>query len=248
MRVLHLTDPHLFASADGELRGVVTWDSLSRVLRHHLHGGWRADLAIATGDLVQDDSAAAYDRFRHALITLGIPVLSVPGNHDVAVLMKAVCADPPFRYCAIERHEEWLLAGIDSRVAGGAGGDIDAAEFERLHEAINDSDAEHVLVYLHHPPVPLGSDWLDEVGLANGPEAIRQFARTGRVRVILFGHAHQAYEGIHNGMRVLGTPSTCRQFLPLSEKFSVDERPPAYRQLELAADGRITTEVVWLDG
>ncbi len=247
-RILHLTDPHLFASADGELRGVVTWESLSQVLRHHLHSGWPAELTIATGDIVQDDSAAAYDRFRHALLTLGMPVLCVPGNHDVDVLMKSVCTDPPFEYCSIGRHGEWLLAGIDTRLPGRPGGEVDAAEFERLHEAINESDAPHVLVYLHHPPVLLGSEWLDEVGLMNGPEAMRQFARSGRVRAVLFGHAHQAYEGTYNGLRVLGTPSTCGQFLPMSEVFSVDERPPAYRRLELAADGTFTTELVWVDG
>jgi 3',5'-cyclic-AMP phosphodiesterase len=247
LRILHLTDPHLFASAEGALRDVVTWDSLSRVLRHQLHSGWQADLAVVTGDIVQDDSAAAYDRFRHGLITLGVPVLCVPGNHDVEVLMKAVCADPPFEYCSIGAHGNWLLAGLDSSLPGETGGEIGDGEFERLHNAIENSESEHVLVYLHHPPVVLGSDWLDPLGLANGPRALREFARTGRVRVVLFGHAHQAYDGTHNGMRVYGTPSTCRQFRPGSSSFAVDDRPPAYRRLELAADGTSSSELVWLD-
>jgi Icc protein len=64
---------------------------------------------------------------------------------------------------------------------------------------------------------------------------------------VLFGHAHQAYDGTHNGIRIYGTPSTCRQFRPGSSSFAVDDRPPAYRRLELAADGTFSTELVWLD-
>jgi Icc protein len=43
----------------------------------------------------------------------------------------------------------------------------------------------------------------------------------------------------------VSTPSTCAQFLPKSEFFALDERPPAARWLELHADGRIETEVTW---
>lgn len=247
LRVLHLTDPHLFAAPDGELRGVVTRDSLQRVLRHYRGSGFRADLVIATGDIGQDDSAAAYDRFRHALITLDLPVLCVPGNHDVHVLMRESLADPPFEYCAIATYGNWLFAGIDSCIPGHTGGRVADSDFERLHAAIEDSPAEHALVYLHHPPVELGSAWLDRVGLENGPECLREFARTGHVRAVLFGHAHQAYDNTHNGIHVLGTPSTCRQFRPSSAVYATDDQPPAYRLLELSDDGVLDTRLVWVD-
>jgi Icc protein len=247
LRLLHITDTHLFADARGELRGVVTWESLLAVLGHYRDSGWSADAVIASGDLVQDDSAAAYDRFRHALITLELPVLCVPGNHDVDVLMRQTCADPPFRYCAITEHDDWLLAGIDSCMSGETGGRVDEAEFARLHRALEDSAAGNALVYLHHPPVALDSTWLDGVGLANAAESLVEFARTGRVRLVIFGHAHQAYDAVHNGIRVLGTPSTCRQFRPGADRFALDDRPPAYRRLELGADGSFSTELVWVD-
>jgi Icc protein len=247
LRILHLTDPHLFASADGALRGVVTSDSFMRVLRHHRSSAWPADVVVVTGDVVQDDSAAAYDRFRHGLVTLDLPVLCVPGNHDVEVLMRAKCADPPFEYCTVREFGNWMLAGINSCRAGEVGGMVADEQFERLHEAIENTTAEHVLVFLHHPPIMLHSTWLDEVGLANGAECLREFARTGRVRIVIFGHAHQAYAGVHNGMHVLGTPSTCRQFRPRSDRFAVDDRQPAYRRIELRADGEISTDLIWLD-
>ena len=49
------------------------------------------------------------------------------------------------------------------------------------------------------------------------------------------------------GVRLLATPSTCAQFLPHSNEFAVDGRPPAYRRLTLQPDGTLDTEVVWVD-
>jgi Icc protein len=58
---------------------------------------------------------------------------------------------------------------------------------------------------------------------------------------------HQNYDALRKGVRLLATPSTCAQFLPNSDDFALDPRPPAYRTLELRADGSLLTEVVWLD-
>ena len=44
----------------------------------------------------------------------------------------------------------------------------------------------------------------------------------------------------------MSTPSTCAQFLPGSEFFALDERPPGMRWIELYDDGSIETEVSWV--
>jgi Icc protein len=44
----------------------------------------------------------------------------------------------------------------------------------------------------------------------------------------------------------MSTPSTCAQFLPSSEFFALDERPPGMRWIELCDDGSIETEVTWV--
>ncbi len=237
----------MFADADGELRGTVTQESLQRVLDHYHAGDWRADRALITGDLIQDDSAEAYERFKNLLLPLNIRMHCVPGNHDVRDLMRPVCSRPPFSYCAREEVGDWLLVGLDSCVAGDAGGEVSLDEIERFENIASESQARHILVALHHPPVPMGSAWLDTVKLKNGDELLRRLQQVGRVRLLVFGHVHQAYDGEHCGIRVLGTPSTCRQFKPGSDAFDVDERPPAYRRIELSADGSIQEELIWVD-
>ena len=200
-----------------------------------------------TGDLIQDDTAEAYERFRDLLLPLDLRIHCVPGNHDIRDLMRAVCCRPPFSYCAYEELRDWLIVGIDSCIRGHAGGEVSNDELDRLSEIVGRSSAKHVMVCLHHPPVPVGSKWLDSVGLRNGDQVLDRLRSLNRVRLATFGHIHQEYDAEHDGMRIIGTPSTCRQFEPGSEKFAVDDNPPAYRRITLNADGSADTEVVWVD-
>lgn len=246
LRVLHLTDPHLFAAKNGSLRGTVTFNSLSSVLAHYQDNDWRADIAVVTGDLIQDDSAGAYEHFRAMLGELGIPVHCVPGNHDIRALMQTALRDPPFHYCQSIELEDWLIIGIDSCVSEHAGGSVSAAEFDRLDQAIAASGANNVLVCLHHPPVAMGSKWLDSVGLDNGDATLQRLSASGKVRLAVFGHVHQNYDADHAGIRIIATPSTCSQFAAGSDEFAIDDNPPAYRRLQLNQDGTHTNELIWV--
>jgi Icc protein len=237
----------LFAEADGDLRGTVTQDSLQRVLDHYQAGDWRADRVLITGDLIHDDSAEAYDRFRELLLPLNMRMHCVPGNHDVRDLMRPICSRPPFSYCAKEEVRDWLLLGLDSCVTGDAGGEIADEEFDRLDLIISESSAKHIMICLHHPPIPMGSAWLDTVALKNGEELLERLRAAGRVRLLVFGHVHQPYDAEHLGIQVIGTPSTCSQFKPASDDFALDDRPPAYRRITLSSDGSSSSDLIWVD-
>jgi Icc protein len=220
---------------------------LGAVLQHYQDSGWQADLVTVTGDLIQDDSAAAYERFKELVGTLDLPVHCVPGNHDIRDLMQRAVGTPPFFYCDANEAGNWLIVGIDSCEPERAGGAIQGIEYDRLDSAIESSDAKHVMVCLHHPPVVMGSAWLDTVGLDAADEFFERIGQSGKVRLSIFGHVHQAYDGEHHGIRIIGTPSTCRQFLPGSDDFAVDDQPPAYRRISLHADGHFEAELVWID-
>lgn len=241
---MHVTDPHLFADSASSLRGTVTHESLCRVLEHIRQSAWPADLVAVTGDLIQDDTRAAYDRFCDLLRPLQLPVHCVPGNHDLREMMQDALANPQFRYCTSEQLNNWLIAGFDSCVEGTAGGRIADDEMQRLEELLATTPAEHVLICLHHPPLPVGSKWLDQVGLSNGDELLRVLAASGKVRAAIFGHVHQQFEAHRDGVQIVATPSTCRQFKVASDDFAVDDNPPAYRRIELHPDGRFHSELI----
>ena len=244
-RVLQLTDPHLFAERDGHLRGRVSWQTLSAVIDHYRRNPWRADLIYLTGDLAQDETRGAYRNIRRAIDPLALPVDAVPGNHDDPDFMREELA--AYGLCNERAVSGWTLVGLDSHQPGEVAGRLGPRELERLDAVLERNAAGPVAVFLHHPPVDLGSAWLDRLGLEDRDAFLELAHRHANLRLIVFGHVHQAFAASEGTLDIIGTPSTCRQFKPKTVQFELDERPPAYRRLEFCADGSFSTELVWVE-
>lgn len=247
LRLLHITDTHLHAETDARLRGVETYATLSRVLAHAANEARRPAAILATGDLSQDETPASYGHFRDLVAGFGLPVWYLPGNHDAPQHMTAMLGAAPFIAGGAQVSGNWCCILLDSFAAGDHGGRLAAAELERLDAALREHRARHVLLAIHHYPLPLGSRWLDELGLRNAADMLAIIDRSPQVRAVVAGHVHQAANVVRNGVHYLATPSTCFQFLPRSDAFAMDRRPPGYRWLNLMSDGSIATEVAWVD-
>jgi Icc protein len=234
----------LYGDAAGKLRGVQTDASLHAVLDDAFAEGADYAAVLVTGDLVQDDPAG-YLRFKSIFGNMKRPVLCIPGNHDEPDAMRRELNAAPFQICGARGIGPWQFIMLDSYDPGQVGGRLVAAELERLDAALA-SSPRHAVVCLHHHPVAMGSRWLDGIGLANAEEFWRIIESHPHVRAVLWGHVHQVYDDFRGAVRLLATPSTGAQFLPGSEKYAVDLKPPAYRILDLRADGSIETEVRWI--
>ena len=62
IKVLQITDTHLFADNSGCLLGLNTEQSLEAVIEKICANDFPADMILATGDLVHDGTPAAYRR------------------------------------------------------------------------------------------------------------------------------------------------------------------------------------------
>jgi len=195
---------------------------------------------------VQDDPGG-YAREQEQFGASPSPVYCIPGNHDEVDEMRAALGAAPFQINGSALHGRWLFAMLDSYVPGKAGGRLSEAELHRLDALLAAHADRHALVCLHHHPVPMKSRWLDTVGLENPDALFAVLDRHANVRVLLWGHVHQAWEGARNGVRLLSTPSTGAQFKPGSDGFAIDRRPPGYRWFRLHDDGRVETAVEWID-
>lgn len=246
VRITHFTDPHLYGDVNESLRGVATLPALKSALAHARAHDWPPDAVLVTGDIVQDDPAG-YPHFQRLFADLGVPVLCLPGNHDEPQAMRRALAAPPFVTAGFTDIGRWRIVLLDSCIPGAASGALSAESLAALDQALATAGSRHCMVCLHHHPVPMDSRWLDQVGLANAAEFLHTIDAHRNVRVIVWGHVHQTYDALRKGVRLLATPSTCAQFAPHADEFAVDRRPPAYRTLELRADGSLLTEVVWLE-
>ena len=246
LRLIQFTDPHLYADEAGTLRGIATYPALMNAIGHARAREWPPRAVLLTGDLVQDDPGG-YATVRKAFDGVGVPVLCLPGNHDIPQAMRQALNREPFILGGHVDFGCWRIVLLDSCVPGSADGQLSAAALTQLDRSLASSAGKHVLVCLHHHPVPMASRWLDRVGLTNPEQLFSRIDAHRNVRGVLWGHVHQSYDGLRRNVRLLATPSTCAQFLPLADEFAIDSRPPAYRTLELKSDGTIVTEVVWLD-
>lgn len=242
LRLLQITDPHLMAHGDGALLGINTRESLCAVIAEALRNHGQPDLILATGDLSQDGSESAYRAFGEAMRPFTCEKAWLAGNHDDASLLYRMASE----YGADQRQllrGGWNCVLLDSSVAGKVHGRLAREELEFLQRALAAEPERPALVALHHHPVTVGSEWMDRIGLRNREDFWAVIDRHPQVRLVLWGHIHQTFDGERKGVRLLATPSTCIQFAPGSREFAVEARAPGYRWLELAADGSIHTEV-----
>lgn len=247
IRIIQLSDCHLFKSEEGKLLGLNTEHSLSQVMDLIAIEQPSVDLVLATGDLSQDGSSESYARFHTWMEAFSCPVYWLPGNHDLTDIMANHQAARFMSPCVIDQGD-WQIIMLDSTIRGKVPGNFAQTELHFLHKALQNAKGKHVLIALHHQPVPVGSDWLDQQIVGNASEFFNVVDQFDNVKSIIWGHVHQVFETQRNGVQLMSVPSTCVQFLPESQDFAVDKANPGYRWLDLHADGRITTGVSRVTG
>lgn len=246
LRVLHLTDTHVLAEPGGTLYGADSYRRTQALLDHVRDALGAPDLVLHTGDCVDTPSPAAYARLKDLLSGFGkTPCLMLPGNHDDAALLKAAFPKAAIPH-AVRGH--WLFVLLDSTRPDSPAGCLGEDELALLEATLARYPDHPALVALHHPPLPVGSPWMDAMILAEESSAclLAILRRSGNVRLVLCGHAHQEREWMRNRVRFYLTPSTVVQFQPACEEFALDDRPPACRWLALYPDGSFDSRVVWL--
>lgn len=247
LRVLQVTDTHLFSDITGQLVGVNTERSYAEVMEKVLGDYWPVDLILATGDLVHDGSESGYRRFKSQFEDLAVRTLVIPGNHDDPALMRRVFNGGRVTWSDSAVLGRWQFIMLDSSLAGSAAGHLASSQLEMLERCLDSHPEHHALICLHHHPIAIDCTWIDRIGVDNGGELFEILDRYDRVRGVIWGHVHQEFETTRRGVRLLASPSTCVQFKPRQSDFTIDDAPPGFRWLQLYADGRIETAVVRVD-
>lgn len=244
VKVLQLTDCHLLERPGQTLMGVDTELSLRKTLEHlRGHRDWPPDLILLTGDLVQDPLVFSYQRLLALLEPLEVPWVCLAGNHDDPAMMKDVlCAEGPHCVRRILT-TQWQILCLNSHRPHSHQGHLADPELAFLQDALSSDRERHALIALHHPPLSIGSTWMDTMQVDNGKEFLEIVSGFQQVAGIVFGHIHQVFSSRHGSIKLWSTPSTCFQFKPASDEFALDVRPPGWRWLTLHHNGHIVTRV-----
>ncbi len=243
LRLLQITDCHLFARRGDCLSGMDTDASLDAICQSIGRNEPNAAAVLATGDLSQDGSAESYRRLSQHFDGLAKPVFWIPGNHDEIETMRSHLRGQWIRPERSIGAGDWRILLLDSTLAGEVHGRVDASEIDFMHRSLGAAEEAHVLICLHHQAMNVGSAWIDAKGLLDNDVLRAEIRRHDRVRGVVWGHVHQDFRQRQNGIEWIATPSTCIQFTPGADEFTLDEPTPAYRVLDLHADGRIETRL-----
>ncbi|MDX1490893.1 MAG: 3',5'-cyclic-AMP phosphodiesterase [Pseudohongiellaceae bacterium] len=251
LRLLQITDSHLFKDPSAALLNLNTQESFEKVLELVQEKEASFDLVLASGDISQDASQESYLRFGQAMDELGAPFVWIPGNHDRRHAMAEV---PGYSEAStpLLRSGNWQIVMLDSSVIGEVHGMLHDKDLQHLRasleQAEQDPSIEHSLVCLHHNPVPGTAGWMDGIGLHNSDEFLSLIKGSSTVKAVVYGHIHQELDFDYEGVRFFCTPSTCIQFKPDVEDFTLDTVNPAYRWFELDDDGSIRSAVERVQG
>lgn len=248
VRLIQITDCHLGPLSDELLLGVNTDQSLDDVLDLIVEEQPSFDAVVCTGDIASAGHENCYRRFLDRVHEyFSAPLGWLPGNHDSAAIMSQVVhrRRPEDRLMTVGN---WLLPLLDSSVPGETYGHLADRELKFLQETLESNPELPTLVMLHHQPVPVGSQWIDQYILKNAAQLFALLEQHPQVKAVSWGHVHQSYDGEYKGLQLFATPATSVQFKPRSREFAVDGTMPGYRWFDLHPDGRLETGVSRVSG
>lgn len=241
--VAQLTDTHLFAEVEQKMFGLTTYDSFQVVVDRLSQLQTKPDILLLTGDLSQDETSASYLKLQNLIAPLDIPTYWLPGNHDNLPTMQQVLNQPPIFAEKSFTKGGWNFLLLSSSLPGCVHGELSQASLEWLDRQLQLMSEQPTLIALHHPPCSINSNWMDEIKLKNSADFFAIIDRYSQVKLVLFGHIHQAFDDRRRGVRYLGSPSTCVQFQPKSVKFAITQIQPGFRLLTLLPDGNFETKI-----
>ena len=259
IRVVQLSDTHFLeegAEPEGG-HGYDTAEAFDAVLGH-LGDQSGVDLVVVTGDVADHGRAEQYRRAADSFARFDVPVNVCPGNHDLDAAFGAGMGRPGVSTSRVILAGSWAFVFVDSSAGlmepDESGVHIDPPGEERLHSngrlgpreaawltgVCDQTTAEHVFVWLHHPPAP-------GLPLSHDDDYEAEWARLLRglpgVRGLGGGHTHVPNEYEFAGRQVFVAPS-------LKNNFDLETRewlPPGYRSYDFGADGSVTSQVHLID-
>jgi 3',5'-cyclic-AMP phosphodiesterase len=243
--VAQITDTHLFADDRATLFNCPTNQTFAAVMTAIGELQPRPDILLLTGDISQDETRESYEYARSLIQPLGIPTYWIPGNHDQNIATIAALNDGCISSLKAFSQAGWQFILLDSMVLQHPWGELSKSQLELLENHLQSSLP--TLIAVHHHTIDCGLGYMDNIGLRNAEAFFAVIDRYPQVKVVVNGHIHQEFATQRLGVHYLGTPSTCMQLKPRQAEVEVSDRPPAFRLIRFESDGRIETEVCWVN-
>ncbi len=174
-------------------------------------------------------------------------ILALPGNHDDPDELLAQWRGRPLSPMRYYQWQDWRLVLLDSTAPGLPDGFLARSDFNFLEQYIAKDEHQSVLIFMHHHPILVGAQYVDDYAMINRSAFLEKLADYPQVKGVFFGHVHQVFEQEVKGITFYSAPSTCMQFQPHVAEFAIDHTlTPGYRWIELHEEGFFQTGVIYI--
>ena len=241
---LHLVPPGKLTSKVLDTNSILE-ETINEILRKKDYFG-KIEGLVVTGDVSDDGSIESYLSAHEKLIKLNVPVLVIPGNHDLRNPMREVFNEhvefstKSSQFDWVFKYEETVIVGLDSLVEGENFGFLEKTSLEFLSNQLSIHNGSDIVLLIHHPPIKTGIYFMDKIGLTNSSDLSECLKATNRPVRILCGHVHGVYHGLLGIHPVVSAPSVCSAFEFNRKKFApvgFNRGPTGYAYLETSSNG-----------
>jgi len=195
------------------------------------------DRLVLTGDLAAHGQPAVYEALRQLLLPWLDRLRLVPGNHDDSKSLRQAFAERVSTDTGKATFQEDLsgvgIIGLDTSRPWRVSGKLGQDQLAWLANAL--ASPLPVVIFMHHPPVAVGTWWLDK-DMLRDREAFKALLAGSNVRAVICGHVHQSFEGRLGHIPVWTTPSTAYQFHPGSLFPRTTRAAAGFRVVEFSND------------
>ena len=241
---LHLVPPGKLTSKVLDTNAILE-ETINEILSKKDYFG-QIDGLVVTGDVSDDGSMESYLSAYEKLSKLNVPILVIPGNHDLRDPMRKVFHENvqfsknSSQFDWVFEFDETLIIGLDTLVEGENFGFLEEKSLDFLSHQLSNSSGSDLVLLIHHPPIKTGIYFMDQIGLTNTSDLSECLKATNRPIKILCGHVHGVYHGLLDIHPVVSAPSICSAFEFNRQEFApvgFNKGPTGYAYLETSSNG-----------
>jgi 3',5'-cyclic AMP phosphodiesterase CpdA len=162
----------------------------------------RPDVVVLSGDITQRARPAQFRAAKAFVDRLGVPVLAIPGNHDIALFdLWSRLTRPYARHAAafgqelepVHATDDLLIIGVNTtRPWRHKNGEVSSAQIDRVAQRLAAADPRQLRVVVVHQPLAV-TQARDQPHLLRGHDAATRAWSAAGADVVMGGHIHLPY-------------------------------------------------------
>jgi 3',5'-cyclic-AMP phosphodiesterase len=232
--IAQMTDIHIGFAPD-EKPEELNLTRFRATLERLIHGPNRPDMLVLSGDITDHGDAQSFATTVDALRDCPFPVLPMVGNHDsraglLAAFPHIAPAEDGFLHYVVDAPLGLRIICLDTLEDGRHGGAFCAARADWLTARLAEAPDAPTLIFMHHPPVVAGIDWMDPAPDEPWIQRLQAVLHgQTQVQAIHCGHLHRPITTRFAGIPLGVTPSVAP--LVAMDLSPIDQDVPDNREL-----------------